>query len=52
MCDFRGWEYYDFIFAGDLLGEESWDARILGNEVEIDHQLRYFLLALELGAEI
>ncbi len=52
VCDFRGWEYYDFIFAGDLLGEESWDARILGNEVEIDHQLRYFLLALELGAEI
>jgi len=52
VCDFRGWEYYDFIFAGDLLKEESWDARILGNEVEIDHQLRYFLLALELAAEI
>lgn len=52
VCDFRGWEYYDFIFAGDLLEEESWDARILGNEEEIDHQLRYFLLALELAVTI
>lgn len=52
LCDYRGWEYYDFIFAGDLLEEESWDARILGNEVEIDHQLRFFLLALELAATV
>ncbi|HWQ58833.1 MAG TPA: nucleoside phosphorylase, partial [Clostridia bacterium] len=52
VCDYRGWEYYDFLFAGDLLEEEGWDARILGNDEEIDHQMRYFLLALEFAATL
>lgn len=52
VCDFRGWEFYDFLFAGDLLEGESWEARIIGGAEEIDHQLRYFLLALELAATV
>lgn len=51
LCDFRGWEYYDFLFAGDVLHEDTWDARILGAG-ELDYQLKYFLLALELAASL
>ena len=48
-CDFRGWEYYTFFYTGDQLDAPEWEARMLGSrEAERDHQLRNFVLALEL----
>ncbi|MHC1787045.1 MAG: nucleoside phosphorylase [Christensenellales bacterium] len=50
LCDFRGLEYYTFFYSGDLLDTPAWEKRILGGELEKDHQLRNFLIALEIAA--
>lgn len=47
VCDFRGLQYYAFLFSGDLLDAPAWDARILGNHGERDCQLEGFRIALE-----
>ena len=52
VCDFRGMELYYFLISGDLLDAEEWDARILGNEEEMDIQLRCFHIALEMALRL
>lgn len=52
LCDFKGLEYYTFFYTGDLLDAPQWDARILGNELEKDHQLSNFLVALEIATRV
>ena len=52
VCDFRGLEYYTFLISGDLLDAKEWDRRILGNDEEINHQLKNFYIALELALRI
>lgn len=52
VCDFRGLEYYDFLFSGDLLDSQEWDTRILGGDEERNHQLKNFYIALELGLRV
>lgn len=52
VCDFRGLEYYSFLICGDLLDSQEWDRRILGDDEEINHQLRNFYIAMELALRI
>lgn len=52
VCDFRGLEYYDFLFSGDLLDSQEWDTRILGGDEERKHQLKNFYIALELALRV
>lgn len=47
-CDFQGLEYYTFFYTGDQLDAPQWDARILGNQEELDHQLSGLRLAMRL----
>lgn len=50
LCDFKGVDYYTFFYTGDLLDAPKWEQRILCNELEKDHQLTNFLVALEIAA--
>ncbi len=43
VCDFRGLEFYPFLYSADSLDGE-WSRRILGN-LERDSRLRFFALA-------
>lgn len=52
MCDYRGYEYYTFFYTGDLLDAPEWEQRILGNDQEVDHQLRNFQVALAIAKRI
>ena len=52
LCDFKGYEYYTFFYTGDLLDAPQWEKRILCNELEKDHQLSNFLVALEIAARV
>lgn len=50
VCNFRGLELYQFIYAADSLNG-TWSRRILGN-LEIDARLAYFKLAEEIAERI
>lgn len=52
LCDFRGFSYYTFFYTGDLLDAPEWEQRILADASEKDHQLRNFLVALEIAQRI
>lgn len=52
LCDFKGLEYYTFFYTGDLLDAPQWEQRILSNELEKDHQLSNFLVALEIAGRV
>ena len=52
MCDWRGYQYYTFFYTGDLLDAPSWEQRILANELEKDHQLLNFQVALEIARRL
>ncbi len=43
VCDYNGWELYDFLQAGDVLIENEYDASGLHNA---DHDLQKLLIAL------
>lgn len=47
VCDFRGLQYYAFLFSGDLLDAPAWDTRIMGDHRERDCQIEGLRLALE-----
>ena len=50
VCDFRGLQLYQFVYAADSLND-SWSRRILG-KMEMDSRLKYFYLALEIARRI
>ena len=52
LCDFKGLEYYTFFYTGDLLDAPKWEQRILSNDLEKDHQLTNFLVALEIAVRV
>lgn len=52
LCDFKKLQYYTFFYTGDLLDAPKWDKRILMGELERDHQLRNFVVALEIAAKL
>ncbi len=52
MCDFRGVEFFQFLYAGDNLDHSSWDPRSLSGSVRLDDKAKIALLAFELAARI
>ncbi|NLC31948.1 MAG: nucleoside phosphorylase [Clostridiales bacterium] len=52
LCDFKELQYYTFFYTGDLLDAPVWDQRILLGELERDHQLRNFVVALEIAVKL
>lgn len=52
MCEFRGVEFFQFLYAGDNLDHSDWDPRSLSGKVKLDEKTRIGLLAFELAAKI
>ncbi len=52
MCDFRGVEFFQYLYAGDNLDHIQWDPRSLHGDVRLDDKEKIALLAFELAAAI
>ena len=52
MCDFRGIEFFQFLYAGDNLDHSSWDPRSLSGNARLDDKQKIALLAFELACRI
>lgn len=52
MCDWRGVEFFQFLYAGDNLDHSHWDPRSLSGTVRLDDKQKIALLAFELAAAI
>lgn len=52
MCDFRGVEFFQFLYAGDNLDHSNWDPRSLSGEARLDEKEKIALLAFELACRI
>lgn len=52
MCDFRGVEFFQFLYAGDNLDHSTWDPRSLSGDVRLEDKEKIALLAFELACRI
>ena len=52
MCDFRGVEFFQFLYAGDNLDHSNWDPRSLSGKARLDDKQKIALLAFELATKI
>ena len=52
MCDFRGVEFFQFLYAGDDLDHSNWDPRSLSGTAKLDEKEKIALLAFELASRI
>ena len=52
MCDFRGVEFFQFLYAGDNLDHSTWDPRSLSGTSRLEDKEKIALLALELAVRI
>lgn len=52
MCDFRGVEFFQFLYAGDNLDHSNWDPRSLSGTARLDDKQKIALLAFELACAI
>ena len=52
MCDFRGVEFFQFLYAGDNLDHSSWDPRSLSGLERLEDKEKIALLAFELAVRI
>lgn len=52
MCDFRGVDFFQYLYAGDNLGGSTWDPRSLSGHVRLDDKEKLALLAFELGLKM
>ena len=52
MCDFRGVEFFQFLYAGDNLDHSTWDPRSLSGTSRLEDKEKIALLALELAVKI
>ena len=52
MCDFRGVEFFQFLYAGDNLDHSGWDPRSLAGDVRLEDKEKIALLAFELACRI
>lgn len=52
MCDFRGVEFFQFLYAGDNLDHSQWEARSLSGLARLEDKVKIVLLALELARRI
>ena len=49
LCDFRGVEFFQFLYAGDNLDHTAWDPRSLSGDTRLDDKQKIGLLAFELA---
>ena len=52
MCDFRGVEFFQFLYAGDNLDHSQWDPRSLSGSARLEDKEKIALLAFELACKI
>lgn len=52
LCDFRGVEFFQFLYAGDNLDHSQWDPRSLSGTARLEDKEKIALLAFELGCRI
>ena len=52
MCDFRGVEFFQFLYAGDNLDHSQWDPRSLSGTARLADKEKIGLLAFELAYRI
>jgi len=52
MCDFRGVELFQFLYAGDNLDHSQWDPRSLCGQSRLEDKEKIALLAFELACKI
>ena len=52
MCDFRGVEFFQYLYAGDNLDHSSWDPRSLSGTSRLEDKEKIALLAFELAVKI
>lgn len=52
MCDFRGIEFFQFLYAADNLDHSSWDPRSLSGTSRLEDKEKIALLAFELACKI
>lgn len=52
MCDFRGVEFFQFLYAGDNLDHAQWDPRSLSGTTRLEDKEKIALLAFELACKI
>ena len=52
MCDFRGVEFFQFLYAGDNLDHSTWDPRSLSGTSRLEDKEKIALLAFELAIRI
>lgn len=52
MCDLRGVEFFQFLYAGDNLDHSDWDPRSLAGTVKLEEKEKIALLAFELACRI
>ncbi len=52
LCDFRGVDFLQFLYAGDNLDHPQWNPRSLGGHVRLDEKEKIAMLAVELAYRI
>lgn len=52
MCDHRGVEFFQFLYAGDNLDHSNWEVRSLSGDARLDDKHKIALLAFELAHRI
>ena len=52
MCDWRGVEFFQFLYAGDNLDHSDWDPRSLAGSARLEDKEKIALLAFELACRI
>ena len=52
MCNFRGVEFFQFLYAGDNLDHSTWDPRSLSGTSRLDDKEKIAMLAFELAVKI
>ena len=52
VCEFRGVEFFQFLYAGDNLDHSQWDPRSLAGDLRLDDKEKIALLDFELACKI
>ena len=52
VCDIRGVEFFQFLYAGDNLDHSTWDPRSLSGTTRLEDKEKIAMLAFELAVKI
>ena len=52
LCDFRGIDFFQFLYAGDNLDHPQWDPRSLSGHAKLSEKEKIAMLAMELAYRI